>query len=186
MRYRRQDDRRTEGPRTRRRVICRFFDLQIFGLTSRFRFFTENQDREVNSYIRGLNRGRNPPENTPETALSESTDRTILFFSRKIESCGHRIQIVRSASRLLGLLFLIPTVQLGNSDITLDRAVIEAIFQHVLVRLANQRSRVNADQGGSRRNPPSPSNRARAVPSRPSPTRTPWPCACSAWSRRHA
>ena len=69
MRYRRQDDRRTEDPRTRRRVICRFFDLQIFGLTSRFRFFTENQDREVNSYIRGLNRGRNPPENTPETAL---------------------------------------------------------------------------------------------------------------------
>ena len=53
---------------------------------------------------------------------------------------------MRSASRLLGLLFLIPTVQLGNSDITLDRAVIEAIFQHVLVRLANQRSRVNAEQ----------------------------------------
>ena len=26
MRYRRQDDRRTEGPRTRRRVICRFSD----------------------------------------------------------------------------------------------------------------------------------------------------------------
>ena len=56
------------------------------------------------------------------------------------------MQIVRSEGGLFGLLFLVPTVQLGNSNITLDRAVIETIFQHVLVRLANQRSRFNAEQ----------------------------------------
>ena len=55
--------------------------------------------------------------------------------STLFHACGET-----TACQSLFALLLVPAFQLGNGHVTLHRTVIEAVFQHVLVRLADHRA----------------------------------------------